>query len=92
MAHIDTLEMYREYLSAGYSENQAVAAVKALNSSFDGVATKQDLIILEKDIKADVRQQIKESEYSLKMFVASIVGGSLILGFILPKVAIAFGW
>ncbi len=92
MAHIDTLEMYREYLGAGYSEAQAVTAVKALNSSFDGVATKQDLSVLEKDLKNNVKQQIKRSEYSLKSFVAKLIFGSLILGFILPKIASAFGW
>lgn len=50
MAHIDTLQVYKEYLSGGYTESQAITAVKALNTSFDGVATKEDLNSLEKRI------------------------------------------
>ena len=50
MAHIDTLQVYKEYLSGGYTESQAITALKALNASFDGVATKEDLNSLEKRI------------------------------------------
>ncbi len=52
MAHIDTLQTYKEYLNSGYTETQAITAVKALNASFDSVATKEDLNNLEKRIDA----------------------------------------
>ncbi len=92
MEHINTLENFDRLVASGVSEEQARAHVYALNSSFDGVATKQDLELLEKDIKNDIKQQIKELEYSLKVFVGAIIFGSLILGFILPKVATSLGW
>lgn len=52
MSHIDTLKVYRQYVGAGYTDQQATCAVDALNSSFDGVATKDDLKSLEKDINS----------------------------------------
>ena len=50
MAHIDTLEAYKNYINSGYSEEQAEIAVKVLEKSFDRVATKEDLLSLEKNV------------------------------------------
>ena len=51
MEHINTLKAYKEYKKAGYTEDQAVAAVEVLNTAFDGVATSKDLQILESNLK-----------------------------------------
>lgn len=65
MAHIDTLQVYKEYLAGGYTESQAITAVKALNASFDSVATKEDLHHLEKriDSKFDTKFGMIEKAY-----------------------------
>ena len=72
MAHIDTLKAYKQYLEAGYTEDQAVTAVQALNSSFDTVATKEDIRALEKDLhkeinrlEKDLHKEIQRSEKDL---------------------------
>jgi hypothetical protein len=37
MSHIDTLKVYKEHVNAGYTEEQALAAVSALDEAFDGI-------------------------------------------------------
>lgn len=37
MSHLDTLKIYKEHLAAGFTEQEAVAATKALDSAFDGL-------------------------------------------------------
>lgn len=73
MAHIDTLSVYREYLTAGYTDTQSEAAVRALNASFDGVATKDDLT-----------NAIEKLEKHLKIFFSYLVGGTLLIAYIIP--------
>lgn len=73
MAHIDTLQVYKEYIQAGYTESQATAAVKTLNASFDGVATKNDLNHLEN--KVDLKLDALEKD--LKYFFISFIVGSI---------------
>ena len=73
MAHIDTLEMYQGYLQAGYTNTQAVAAVKALNASFDSVATKGDL-----------KNAVENLEKDLKIFFVFLVLGSIVVTYIMP--------
>lgn len=43
MGHIDTLQVYKDYLKAGYTDEQADCAVHALNASFDSVVTRDYL-------------------------------------------------
>jgi hypothetical protein len=69
MSHIDTLQAYEDLVRSGIGEPQAKAQVHALNAAFDGVATKADLQMLEKD---------------LKIFFVYLVGGTLLVGLLIP--------
>ncbi len=69
MSHIDTLRVYKEYVKVGYSPDQAEAAVQALDYAIDGVATKSDLMLLEKD---------------LKIFFGYLVGGTFLVTLAFP--------
>ena len=84
MAHIDTLAMYREYLAAGYTEDQSVAAVNVLSLSIDGIATKEDLRELEKDLKGEMHTQINNLERDLKYFFIKTIGSSVIATVLMP--------
>jgi hypothetical protein len=59
MKHIDTLAKYREYIAAGYTESQADVAVKSWAEAYDmsreGLATKEDIKILESEITASFK-------------------------------------
>jgi hypothetical protein len=54
MEHINSLDAFDRLVASGIPETQARAHVRELNSSFDGVATKQDLIRLEKDLTKEI--------------------------------------
>jgi len=66
MEHINTLDMYRQYLSAGYTEQQAVAAVRALDSSLNDLVTKDDL-----------NSGLQKLENDLKLYVGRIIGSTI---------------
>ncbi len=80
MTHIDTLEVYREYIAAGYTENQAVTAVKVLNASFNGVATKEDLNLLEEKLETRLGARIDAVEARLEAKMDSKFGAIKALG------------
>jgi hypothetical protein len=73
MSHIDTLQVYKEYIAAGYTEAQSSAAVKALNASFDSVVTKDEL-----------RSALKDLEKDLKFFILWVIGGAFAAAFLIP--------
>ena len=73
MSHIDTLAMYKEYLTNGYTESQAATAVNALNVSFDGIVTNEILT-----------NALGKLEYDLKIFFLYLVGGAILTFFVLP--------
>ena len=66
MAHIDTLEMYKQCLSAGVPESQAMAAVRALDSLFNDLLTKDDL-----------NSGLQKLENDLKLYVGRIIGSTI---------------
>ena len=51
MAHIDTLKTFDKLVASGVAPEQARMHSDILNASFDHVATKDDLKMLEKDLK-----------------------------------------
>ena len=81
MAHINTLQRFDELVAAGVPEHQARAHVDILNSSFDSMATKDDL-----------HREIKQLETRIDMRFSMIekVGGSFLIAIfvLLLKVAI----
>ena len=52
MAHIDTLKVFDKLIASGLTPEQARMHSEILNSSFDGVATKEDLHQLESRIES----------------------------------------
>lgn len=54
MSHIDTLKTFDDLVASGVSEDQARAHINILDKSFNGVATKDDLLLLEKDIIKEI--------------------------------------
>ena len=68
MAHIDTLETFDKLVESGIPESQARAQINALEKSFDSVATKDDLNLMEKDLK----REIKEVERDLKKEIKEV--------------------
>jgi hypothetical protein len=55
MSHIDTLEVYKDYLKAGYTDKEADCAVHALSDAFDGIDSvkKAELDYILLSIKTD---------------------------------------
>jgi hypothetical protein len=51
MEHVNTLKAYKDLVAAGVNEEQAEAQVMVLNSSFESVATKNDLNLMEANLK-----------------------------------------
>lgn len=51
VASIDTLQAYENLVASGIPEQQAKAQVHLLNGSLSDLATKDDLKMLEKDLK-----------------------------------------
>lgn len=95
MAQIDTLKVYKKYLEAGYTEDQAVTAVQALNSSFDTVATKNDILNLEKDLYKEIKTLEKsiDSKFNTiksKFNIIEKIGGSFCISIIILLIKIAF--
>jgi hypothetical protein len=84
MAHTDTLGMYKNYIAGGYSDEQATAAVQCLESSFNRVATKDDLNDLERDFNISLHNGLNNLEKDLKIFLAYVLGGTLMVAFIVP--------
>jgi len=69
MQHTDTLKIYKLLLNGGFTESQAEAQINSMDISLDHVATRGDLLTLEKD---------------LKIFFAYLVGGTVLLAILLP--------
>jgi len=76
MSNIDTLNAFDDLIMSGTPEGQARAQIKllceSLDKSLNKVATKDDLLLLEKD---------------LKIFFVYLVGGTILAAIILPIVA-----
>lgn len=53
-SNIDTLKTYEELRASGMPEKQAKAQVQALNSSLDGLATREDLKATESFLKQEL--------------------------------------
>lgn len=66
MANIDTLKAYEELKASGFSEIEAKAQVHLLNTSLDGLATKNDL-----------KQGLDGLEKDLKYFFVNLIIGSI---------------
>lgn len=73
MIHIDTLEVYKQALEAGNTEEQALFYVKSLNASFDTVVTEPYL-----------RQELSNLENRLKIFFGYLVIGTIIGSLVIP--------
>jgi len=75
--HVDTLQMYKEYMASGYTEEQATTAVISLNKSFDSVVTAKDIKILENEILSAIDVLQKEFKHEVKWMWRSmcIIGG-----------------
>lgn len=73
MAHINTLEYYDELVASGFTTDMARAQVKALNSSFDNVVTKDFL-----------ETKLNELEKRLENFMFKTIGGTLALYVVIP--------
>lgn len=119
MSHIDTLTVFEELVAAGVPELQAKAQVHTLNTSLDGVATKEDLrlglAMTKEDLKLglamtkedlrlglamskedlklglatlekDLRLGLATLEKDLKIFFVYLVGGTLLVAFLIPIV------
>jgi hypothetical protein len=56
---MDTLKAYDNLIAADIPENQARAQVYLLNSSLDGLATKEDVNRIEVDVK-EIKSDIKK--------------------------------
>jgi hypothetical protein len=80
MANIDTLQMYKEYLEGGYTEAQAMTAVKSLGVYHSDLATKEDLLLT----KNEFTNGLQMLEKDLKIFFVYSLGSTLLVGFILP--------
>jgi hypothetical protein len=88
MARIDTLAKYREFLSAGYTEQQAEVAVKAFAEAED--IAKDDLVT-KAELKLEMsefRQEIREDFLVLRQEFRgvrwlTISFGSVIIGCLL---------
>lgn len=61
MSHIDTLEVYKDYLKSGYTDQQADCAVHALSDAFDGIdaVRKAELDYIIADTKNGILYQIE---------------------------------
>ena len=96
MSHIDTLKTYEDLMASGVPSEQAKSHVHALNSSFDGVATKDDLNNLRSDFTKDLTNMADRLESHLKIFfVYTIFGGialTIIFPIILQLILKQFGW
>lgn len=82
MSHIDTLKTYKEYLAAGYTEQQAETSVHILDKSFDTVATKSDLIAMQLSLHQDMnilRAEIK-SDMAFGVMLPIVIGFIVTLG------------
>lgn len=78
MANIDTLAAYDKLIAAGLSEGKARALVHWGDASLNGLATKEDLNRLGKDITS-IKDDIEKSRYEVKnnffcMIVLLVVG------------------
>jgi hypothetical protein len=72
MTHsVDTLQVYEELTSSGFSEQQAKANIKAMGYFISDLATKTDIRLLEKD---------------LKIFFGYLVGGTIIVAVLIPVI------
>lgn len=88
MAHIDTLQVYKDLVTSGVPEKQAEAQVHALNSAFDGVATKDDLSRLAIDTKEWINnlESRLESKIDAKAGMLMTLGGAMFIVQTLPIV------
>lgn len=85
MSHIDTLKAYDELILSGTPDKQAREQIGFFTSSIEGLATKEDL-----------KTAINMLEKDIKLFIASLVGITVILSIILPIattfISKKFGW
>lgn len=96
MSHINTLQVYEDLVKSGVSAEQAKAHVYALDTSFDGAATKEDLESMKLATKKDFENfeirfdsKLDKAIHGLKWFMVSTTLGTILIGFILPLI-IAF--
>jgi hypothetical protein len=88
--HILTLEMYDNYLAAGYSEKDARCAVYTLNASFNDFACKLDEFATKEDI--DNLEARFEAKLDAKINMLIKLGGAMFLVFCVPllqKIAVS---
>jgi hypothetical protein len=82
--HILTLEMYDNYLAAGYSEKEARCAVYTLNASFNDFACKLD--------EFATKEARFEAKLDAKINMLIKLGGAMFLVFCVPllqKIAVS---
>ena len=80
---INTLQVYREALKAGFDEKQAEFQAEQLlkaNEAHPDMATKADI----KALELATNDRIKDEVYNLKIFFVYLVGGALFFGLFLP--------
>lgn len=81
MEHINTLKAFDNLVASGVPADEARAQVEALNSAFDGVATKQDLADLESRLesKIDLTESKLEAKLDSKFNILFTIGGVMFL-------------
>jgi len=88
MARIDTLAKYREFLAAGYTEQQAEVAINALKEAEDvtmgDLVTKAELKLEISEVKREIREDflvLRQEFRGLRWLTISF--GSAIIGCLL---------
>lgn len=75
---IDTLQAKEAFTAAGFEERKAKALVDVMSQIDDDIASKKDILLLQKDIE-NLEARLTNKIYSIGLAIAALVVGMNVL-------------